>query len=1417
MKRLGAYKVDFLLVAGFVVLPLLLFAQVTIGGRTMLPADNLFQWAPWATAASDYGVAIPHNSLISDLIIENYAWKRFILNSVHSREAPLWNPYLFAGAPFLATGQHGAYYPFSLLFLIIPLAKAYGWYTVSQLWLAGVLMYVFGRTLGQGRASAALAGLVYQGCGFMVVSAAVFPMIIGAAAWLPLLLACIEKVIDDEHRSVALLWLVLGALALGMQILAGHIEITYYSLLIMAVYAAWRLVGAAYEAVRIKVRATGEGEQVRPIAWYRAFLRPSAWLLGMVLLGLMLGAIQLIPFYEVGQANFRQGSATLAEVRGFAFPVRRIIALALPNFFGNPTHHSYVDALSGAVVPFRLNYYGQLNPHGPNSSDWGIKNYVEGAIYVGVLPLFLAALGAYAWLRPAPNSRRPPFGDRSLVGFFVILSLFSVAFIFGTPLYALLYYGLPFINQLHTPFRWVFPLSLSIAALAGYGADYLAVTREPGHETWRQWLRPRSFFRKKETTLDASRRLGSKPSLIPLLAGLALGSGVLLLGGLFASRALYGSLEPAIERVFLGLAQAPDAFPHARAFYSYQFRQLFLFGVMLIAAGAVLCVSHWPLFIGRQRMDRRPIWPALAAAVIILDLFVAGYGFHSAVAPTLLAYKPALAQWLGQQPGLWRLTTFTPSGDKPFHANAGWLFDFQDVRGYDSIIAKQYTQYMAAIEPQRELAHNRIQPIANWESLNSPLLDVLGVRYIISAEVVDLPKLQLVWTGEGLHIYENLAVAPRAYTLPRSSTVVAEDALAALTAFDPRQYVVVERRDWPSSSAPPMATSQSPAPRAYVPANVDRYGNIEVRVTAEVADPAWLVLNDSYFPGWKAYVRPFAGAETEEKEVNITRVNGNFRGVMLEPGHWTVRYRYSPLSFKLGGLASFMSGIILLFAVAVWSWRRYSPPEGELTKTRSIAKNSIAPMLLNLFNKLIDFGYAAFYLRLLGPADAGSYTSAIVTAGIFEIVANYGLNILLIREVAQDKSQAGRYLLNTTILRLGMAVAGSLPIAIFILGTHLGGNALSIHEVMAIGLIMVGMVFSGMAQGVTGLFYVYEKAEVPAAMTTVTTIFKVGLGVMVLLLGFGFVGLAAVSIVANVITLAILAILAGRTLPLNGPWQVDWRLQRRMVQLGYPLMLIHLLQTIFISIDIVLLRQINGEAVVGWYSSAYKWFNALQIVPSFFTLALFPVISREIQKSLDSARRMYQMSLKLMLLLALPTAALTTFMAYPLVQVVGGAEFLPAGAIALQIIIWSIPIGWLNSVTNYVLIALGLEKMQPRAFVLAVCFNIMANLIFLPRYSYVAASVITILSEGVLLLVFNYYLRQRLPGMDWPGFLWRPFLATALMVLAMWLGAQINLLASLVLGLVAYPLGLWLLRVFGEEERHILRSILPPRKIAVSP
>jgi O-antigen/teichoic acid export membrane protein len=278
---------------------------------------------------------------------------------------------------------------------------------------------------------------------------------------------------------------------------------------------------------------------------------------------------------------------------------------------------------------------------------------------------------------------------------------------------------------------------------------------------------------------------------------------------------------------------------------------------------------------------------------------------------------------------------------------------------------------------------------------------------------------------------------------------------------------------------------------------------------------------------------------------------------------------------------------------------------------------------------------------------------------------------------------------------------------------------------------------------------------------------------------------------------------------LRGPWRLDLGLQRAMFGQSYPLMLNHLLATIFFFIDIPLLQQFKGDEAVGWYDSAYKYVKAFNIIPSFFTIALFPVISRQISHSIDDARRTFRMSVKLLLLVALPLASLTTVIAPLLIGALGGAAFLPDGALALRLMVWSIPFGWVNSVTNYVLIALGQERLQTRAFAAGVGFNLIANIIFIPLYSYRAAAVTTILSEIVLLVIFNIYLLRKMPDIGWVRLLRRPIAVSAIMVLTMILLIQVHWLVAAVGGLAVYGAGLFLFRIFGKEEKQILSNLLP--------
>jgi O-antigen/teichoic acid export membrane protein len=591
----------------------------------------------------------------------------------------------------------------------------------------------------------------------------------------------------------------------------------------------------------------------------------------------------------------------------------------------------------------------------------------------------------------------------------------------------------------------------------------------------------------------------------------------------------------------------------------------------------------------------------------------------------------------------------------------------------------------------------------------------------------------------------------------------------------------------------------------------------------------WLVLNDSYFAGWRAFVRPHGAPDSAERETPVFKVNGNFRAIQLsapslEPSALiTVRFKYSPLPFQLGAVASGLTLAALLFMAVVYGYRNWPRTHSKAGSNaiQRIAKNSLVLMAFNIGGRLIDFAFALLMARLLGPEGVGKYYFAVVIIGWFEIVMNFGLNTYLTREISRDTAHQGFYLRQTSLLRLALGVGVAPLVALVVWLYYLSGN-MDTTTAIVIALLALSQLPSSFATGLSALFFAHEKAEIPASMSLFSALIKVAIGTVLLLLGAGVIGLAVTSILVNTIVLGVLFVLARRVFDLKLATRDSKSpassAQTQILRESFPLMLNHLLATLFFKVDVPLLKALQGtrgDAVVGWYSTAYKFVDAFNIIPAFFTQSLFPAMARQAAAPSSTygnpLARTYTLAVKLLVIIALPVAVITTFLAGWLIGLFG-AEFLPHGQIALMLMIWSIPVGWINSVTNYALIAAGQQRALTRAFIIGLVFNVVANLIFIPSFSYQAAALITIASEIVEGSAFYFFVRKHIAPVAWVGVLARPALAAGIMALVAYAGVALGVtLLGLVIGLAAYVITLLITRALNANETALLKPLLPAR------
>ncbi len=408
----GERAANLRVLALFAVLALVFCGRFLLPGRTVMPLDMLLIMGPWRELRAQYpGFDHVFNPML-DPVQQYVPWQMYWTESVRAGIVPLWNPYAFAGTPFLANLQSAVFYPGKLLFAFLPTAAAFGWTVWLHLVLASWFTFLFARAIGIGRWGAVVAGVVYVYCGYAVGWIAFPTLGQWVSVWLPLLLLCFERALQTRRAA----WALGAAGAVAAQFLGGHLQVSLYVLGAFAAYAVYRVAVAPREVRWWGLRAAG----------------------GALALGTLLAAVQLLPTLELARISVREVRPLADLLANVRVPWSHLVLFVVPNFFGNP-----VD----------FNYWGSLG------KETGF-NFQESGMYAGAFTLVLAA---WAVVRRRPRS-----------GFLAGLAIAAVLLATGSPFFVLLYHALPGFDQLGGLGRVLVLACFGLALLAGAGVDDLA-------------------------------------------------------------------------------------------------------------------------------------------------------------------------------------------------------------------------------------------------------------------------------------------------------------------------------------------------------------------------------------------------------------------------------------------------------------------------------------------------------------------------------------------------------------------------------------------------------------------------------------------------------------------------------------------------------------------------------------------------------------------------------------------------------------------------------------------------------------------------------------------------------------------------------------------------------------------------------
>jgi hypothetical protein len=510
---------------------------------------------------------------------------------------------------------------------------------------------------------------------------------------------------------------------------------------------------------------------------------------------------------------------------------------------------------------FLHDYWG----HGRTAQLFGAQQQ-ERAYYVGALSLMLAA----AALILRPRRARVAVAIAGAAALMVATGL--------PPLYDLVV-RLPGLEAANNG-RVAVVAVLALAVLAGWGLDDLCAARPAG--------------RRRHLVVGATVVLLAAPALAV--------AGHLRADALWpALRVAWGSADPLggiASSVTGGVAEL--------------LKVASLMEWLVVAAAAAALVA--------LRLAGRlgaATFAALALAMVAADLLNAGVG-HNPVIRTDHARQPTTAaiRFLQRQRPA-RFVGLRPTAavalTTPLPPNVAMRYEgLYDARGYVLPTEKRYFRLWKtgiADDPGCYYFVCTLLPSPRPPSLRA--LGLLGVRHLLQNRG-DAPQrgLPLAYAGRDARIYRNPHALPRSFLVDRQRVVAGEDAaLAAVTSprFAARDVAITERR------IPGIADLRA-APAGTSPAGtsvVEHDGRERVVVRAEARRPALLVLGDTWYPGWKATV--------DGVEAPIRRVDYVLRGVRVPSGAHRVEFRYEPLSWRVGWIASLLAlaGVALAAVVGL--------------------------------------------------------------------------------------------------------------------------------------------------------------------------------------------------------------------------------------------------------------------------------------------------------------------------------------------------------------------------------------------------------------------------------------------------------------------------------------------------------------------
>lgn len=477
----------------------------------------------------------------------------------------------------------------------------------------------------------------------------------------------------------------------------------------------------------------------------------------------------------------------------------------------------------------------------------------------------------------------------------------------------------------------------------------------------------------------------------------------------------------------------------------------------------------------------------------------------------------------------------------------------------------------------------------------------------------------------------------------------------------------------------------------------------------------------------------------------------------------------------------------------------------KMIKKPTIMKNMGALILSRIIETIGAITMLGLITRYLGTKDYGEYALIMNVVYVFVTIINFGFSEILIREISKAKENADKIIVAVFTLKFFFIFIS----IVLVSGIVYFSNIPSIQRSTLLVALLSGFTLVYVTSFLD-IFISYERMWFNTLIVGINQIATIVLIILTIQYNLGIIALFASVVIANSISLlfsffiVINVFLKTRITKQIGQI-VYW--VKYFIKEAYPIALAMIIYDMLLRLDIFILKIFQDYNEVGLFDAPQRLIIRLAAVAVTFVNVLQPTYSRLAVSSLNNLLYVFKHSFKILLGFILPIAFFTVLFSKRIIVLFLGNEFIDA-SYTLSFLIWVLVFLFTNVLLGNMLVSLGRQKLILKGFIICFIVNAILDLIFIPIYGAVGASLAKVISFGILSCYLYDSVSNILGRIPIYKITRKLMIASLIMIVILFLLKSINIFLLVGLGFSIYIGALFILKNFTMEEITQLKKIL---------